>query len=74
MQRLFYNLSIISLLFLVSSCFKDDEKVTPHVAGDYITDTVGLTDNYKYQVYYSLLDSNAVITNNKDSWDLGFEN
>jgi hypothetical protein len=58
----------------MTSCFKDDEQVPAHIAGDYITDTVELTDNYKYQVYYNLLDSTAVITNNKDSWDLGFEN
>ncbi len=61
------------MITLVSSCFKDDEQVTAHIPGDYITDTIGLTDNYKNQVYYSLLDSNDVIINNKDSWDLGFE-
>lgn len=73
MIRLLYFLSLIALITLVSSCFKDDEQVAPHIAGDYITDTVGLTDNYKNQVFYSLLDSNAVLVNYKDSWDLGFE-
>lgn len=67
---------IIILLYtaiMVSSCFKDDEAVVPHKAGEYVTDTVSLTDNYKNQVFYSLFDSSAVITNHKDSWDLGFE-
>jgi hypothetical protein len=57
----------------VSSCFKDDEAITPHVPGDFITDTISLTDNYKYQVYYSLTDSNSINVNLKDNWDLGFE-
>ncbi|MFZ4547375.1 MAG: HmuY family protein [Bacteroidales bacterium] len=63
----------ILLAILVSSCFKEDERITPHVAGQYITDTVALTDTYKYQVYYSLLDSNKVSSNLKTKWDLGFE-
>ena len=73
MPRLLLILILTAPVFLFTSCFKDDEQVTPHVPGNYITDTVALTDNYKNQVYYSLLDSTAVLTNHKDSWDLGFE-
>jgi hypothetical protein len=62
-----------SLAMLVTSCFKEDELITPHIPGNFITDTVALTDTYKYQVYYSLQDSTTVSTNLKDSWDLGFE-
>jgi len=73
MRLIYYTFSFLFILFVFSSCFKDDDQVPPHVAGDYITDTVDMTDNYKYQVYYSLLDSNSVMINNKDLWDLGFE-
>ena len=73
MQRILLNFLIVSLVMLVTSCFKDDEMVTPHVPGNFITDTIPLTDSYKYQVYYSLHDSNAVSSNLKSVWDLGFE-
>jgi hypothetical protein len=70
-KPILYLLVLISVL--VSSCFKEDERITPHKPGNYISDTVSLTDTYKYQVYYSLLDSSAVSTNLKATWDLGFE-
>jgi len=57
----------------MTSCFKDDQLVTPHKPGNYITDTIALTDTYKYQVYYNLRDSSAVSTTLKTIWDLGFE-
>jgi len=73
MLRLFFNLSILSLVMLVSSCFKEDQAVTPHKPGNYVTDTVALSDTYKYQVYYNLHDSLSLGTVLKSSWDLGFE-
>ena len=73
MPRILLILILATPVFLFTSCFKDDERVTPHVPGNYVTDTVALTDNYKSQIYYSLIDSLAVQTNHKDSWDLGFE-
>lgn len=73
MLRFFITLIIVSLAVLVSSCFKDDEQIPPHAPGNYITDTVALTDTYKYQVYYNLEDSITAIINLKDLWDLGFE-
>jgi len=73
MLRIFLNLLVVVLVVLVSSCFKEDERVIPHVAGNYITDTIELTETYGNQVYYSLGDSNNVKTNLKDLWDLGFE-
>lgn len=73
MLRLFLNLMIISLAVLMSSCFKDDELVAPHKPGGYITDTIEMTEYYKYQVYYNLHDSSVVSSMVKSSWDLGFE-
>lgn len=73
MQRILLTFIIASLVVLLTSCFKDDDQVAPHVPGNYITDTIPLTDTYKYQVYYSLHDSNAVSISLKALWDLGFE-
>jgi hypothetical protein len=73
MLRLLLNILILSLAVLVTSCFKDDELVARHIPGNYTTDTIELTSIYKNQVYYSLNDSNSLVVNNKDLWDLGFE-
>ena len=70
-KPLLYLLVLLSIM--VSSCFKEDERITPHEPGNYVSDTVALTDLYKYQVYYSMFDSSAVSTNLKTTWDLGFE-
>ena len=73
MLRLLLSLIIVSMTLLVSSCFKEDELITPHVPGNYITDTVALMDNYQNQVYYNLSDSSVVSSNLRSIWDLGFE-
>lgn len=61
------------LIILLSSCFKEDERVTPHDPGDVLTDTIALTQDYRYQVYYDLGSQQVVSTNLKKEWDLGFE-
>lgn len=73
MPRIYLLLLVLLSAIALPSCFKDDVAVLPHVAGDFVTDTVEMTAIYKNQVYYSLLDSATVKINNKDSWDLGFE-
>jgi hypothetical protein len=73
MLRLFQILLLVSIPVLITSCFKDDEPVTPHTPGNYTTDTVALTDTYKYQLYYNLIDSSVMNSTLKSSWDFGFE-
>lgn len=73
MLRILFSLFIVLTTVLVSSCFKEDQIVAKHVPGNYTNDTVALYETYRNQVYYSLSDSNAVKTNLKDLWDLGFE-
>ena len=73
-MRTLLGFMIIGIAVLLSSCFKEDERVTPHVPGNYITDTIAMTDTYLNQVYYNLHDSAEVSTIIKTSWDLGFEN
>lgn len=73
MLRLLFSILILSITVLVSSCFKEDALIVPHEPGNFITDTVALTDTYKYQVYYSLYDSTVAGSSIRSIWDLGFE-
>jgi len=73
MIRIFLSLFIVSFTLLVSSCFKEDVIIPRHPPGNYVTDTVVLTDTYKYQVYYNLRDSSVAGSNIRSIWDLGFE-
>lgn len=73
MKKLIAIISVTGLMALLTSCFKEDERIVPHDPGDVTTDTVVMTNNYKYQVYYDLGTASAVATNQKKDWDLGFE-
>ncbi len=73
MLRLFLSLTLIFTALLMSSCFKEDQPITPHTPGNFITDTVPMTDSYKYQVYYNLYDSAVESSVDRTVWDLGFE-
>ena len=63
----------IFLLFALTSCFEEDEMVTPHETGDLTVGEVELTENYKYQVFYDLGTNTSVKQNLISEWDLGFE-
>ncbi|MFC2106765.1 HmuY family protein [Bacteroidota bacterium] len=71
------NISILLILImLLSSCFKEDEKVMPHDPGNLTTKTVSISNQdypYLYQVYYSLSNDAVVSQNLKGEWDLGFD-
>lgn len=66
------SLSLL-LMILLSGCFKEDEKVAPYPRGGAITDTISMTQTYKYQIYYNLDSMGAVSTNSKTESDLAFE-
>jgi hypothetical protein len=74
-MRIFNIITALAITFVLASCFKEDEKITPHDPGDVLTDSVRLaTDgNYYYQSYYDLGAKSIVATNEKNIWDLGFE-
>lgn len=65
---------IIGISLTLSSCFKEDERISPADRGGKVTETIAMTQSYKYQVYYSLEDSLATATVDKQSYDLAFEN
>jgi hypothetical protein len=64
-------LLILTLAF--QSCFKEDRMVQPHPRGDVKTDTIAMTENYLYQVYFSLDSGRMMSSNVKTASDLGFE-
>jgi hypothetical protein len=61
------------IAFALTSCFKEDERVQPHQSGSVTTDTIVLTQNYKYQVYFDLSSNSKVASNPRTDWDLAFE-
>ena len=70
------NNRIILFLFMalmLTSCFKEDEKVDPFPRGDASIKTVAMTPLYTYQFYIDLENGEEVAVNNKNDWDLGFE-
>lgn len=67
------SIPVVILLLLLSSCFKEDEKITPHNPGEAETATVELMNDYRYQVYFDLGSGEAVSTNLKKAWDLAFD-
>jgi hypothetical protein len=72
-KMLKYILLLLSFAATLSSCFKEDERITPHDRGDKITVTIAMTQNYKYQVYYSLHSQSVVATNERTDYDIMFE-
>jgi len=72
-MRIFNLITLVFTIFFLAACFKEDEKITPHDPGNVETVTIELTNNYQYQVYFDLGSGEAVSTNMKKDWDLGFE-
>jgi hypothetical protein len=72
-MKLVNSLIFIPLVFITTSCFKEDEKVTPHDPGGVETEVIEMTKDYRYQVYYDLASGEAVATNLKKIWDLSFD-
>jgi len=64
---------LILVLLTGSSCFKEDDRVTPHAKGDLSSDTIALTQDYRYQAWFSLDSGQVVRTMEKTAYDLGFE-
>ncbi len=66
------NIILLLVLITFSSCFKEDDMIEPHKAGNVNTSTIELGQYYKYQVYFDMGTGQSVANNEKDDWDLGF--
>jgi hypothetical protein len=73
MMKFLPSLLILLIPFTLSSCFKKDSEIPRHPRGNVQTDTIPLTQNYRYQVYFDLQSGTIVSTNAKTDCDLGFE-
>ncbi len=73
MTRFRILLPFAGILLLLNSCFKEDTMLPKPPRGNVKTDTIGMTDNYKYQVWFRLDSGLVVSTNVKTLTDLGFE-
>ncbi len=50
----FFQFQFIIMVLVLTSCFKEDKIILPHDRGDVQTDTIAMTDTYKYQIYFRL--------------------
>ncbi|PIF06233.1 MAG: hypothetical protein CSA36_02625 [Draconibacterium sp.] len=66
-------IAYLILLFALTSCFKEDELVSPHESGDLTQGVVELTKTYKYQVFFDFKTNSEIKHNLISEWDLGFE-
>jgi hypothetical protein len=73
MIRTIHILCLTLVVVMLSSCFKKDQQVPAHLPGNEVTDTIALTSDYKYQVYYDLGTGTSVSSNLKTASDIGFE-
>ncbi len=69
MAAKYINLIIIPLAFLITSCFEEDERVTP-----YPGEVISVYDNIEYYQSYFDFESGEILSSHEaDLWELGFE-
>lgn len=70
------NIKNIIALFAIAlisvSCFKEDEMIPKHQAGDLVLNTVEMGQYYETQAYFDLGTDSNMAFNSKDAWDLAF--
>lgn len=65
--------SLLLCLFILTSCFKEDERIIPYDRGDKSTATIEMTQNYRYQLYFNLNSGQVISVNDKKDFDLMFD-
>ncbi len=73
MMRKIILFILVCVVVGLQSCFKKEDKVTPHPMGDLKSDVIPMTDTYINQIYFSLDSGKIVSSNVKTIFDLGFE-
>jgi len=64
-------LYIIIAIVIFTSCFKEDDPLPPPTEQ---TTTIEMNQYYQFQTYFDLINNMEVASNDKNNWDLGFEN
>ncbi len=70
MQKISYIILILATMLIVSSCFKEDERLP---ASTIQTSTIEMNQYYQYQAYFDLVKGEITEQNDKNDWDLEFE-
>lgn len=65
-------IALALIIFLVTSCFKEDEMIPKHQPGDMVLNTVEMGQYYETQAYFDLGTDSNMAHNSKDIWDLAF--
>lgn len=68
-----HSLVFLAMLAGFSSCLTKETPVPLKPKGDETTASVEMTDDYRWQIYYSLKNNTVVGKNLYTVWDLGFE-
>jgi len=66
-------LLLIVLIWMLVSCFPEDDMITKHKAGNVNEFQAALTETYKNQIYFDLGDNKIAAQNDKTEWDIAFE-
>lgn len=66
-------LTLLFILLIITSCFKEDVKINPPKPGNINTVTIEIGYPYLNQVYYNCEQNKIISTNTKYDWDLAFE-
>ena len=67
------HLACAAFLILITSCIKEELPIPPHDAGNVITQTIELTQDYHNQIFFSLSKDSVISTNSKYDWDIAFD-
>jgi len=59
-----------TLPLLLTSCFKEDERVIPYTPGDVSTTVIGMMEDYRYMAFFSLSEGRVIDSSIKYEWDL----
>jgi hypothetical protein len=62
---------LLPLVVLLTSCFKEDERVIPSRPGDVITQVIEMQPDYSIQSYFNLNSGKVVGTGFRNTWDIG---
>ncbi len=63
---------ILFVVIMLSSCFKEDDMVTPHNPGEVSTVVIPMTMYYSNQVYFNMAKEEIISINNRSIFDLNF--
>ncbi len=73
MKAYLQKFSWLLLILGIIACEPEEIPISAHRSGDITTNSVDLTKDYRYQIFYKLNGNEVVAKNLKTAWDIGFE-